>query len=92
MNQPYRCESEEVFQERLAVLQEYIRESNIDGVLDYYCPTSPVLYHVPSGIVHVVDANLSHEPEHLRQVIQQIIQEIMQENGGNYPQINYIYA
>lgn len=92
MNQPYKCESEEVFQARLAILKEYIRECNVDGVLDHYCPTSPVLYHAETGIAHVVDIGLSHDQEHMQRVIRQILQTIANENGHKHPVIEYIYA
>lgn len=92
MNQPYKCETDAVFQARLETLKEYIRESNLDGILDYYCPTSPVLHHLESNIVYIVDTNLSYNKEHMKQIVDEILQTIISENGGVYPVIEYIYA
>lgn len=91
-SQPYKCENEEIFQSRLATLKEYIQEANIDGVLDHYCPTSPVLYHVTKNAVYTVDPILSHDIEHFQRVCQDLLRLITEENGGQIPIIHHVYA
>lgn len=88
--QPYKCESEEIFQERLAKLQEYLDESNVDGILDLYCPTSPVLYHVPANKIYAVDPNHSMDPSQFSKAIHDILHLIRIEKPEDFPEIHYL--
>jgi hypothetical protein len=90
--QPYKCESEEIFQTKLAILQEYIREGNLDGVLDHCCPTSPVLYHVTENAVYIAESNLSQDPSNFQRLCQNILSTIIEENQGQIPHVHYIYV
>lgn len=89
-NQPYLCETREEFSEKLALLKSYISESNVDGIIDNYCNTSPVLYDVSSDIVYIVDCNLSFEPTILQEIIRDILQKITSQKGY-LPNTVYIY-
>jgi hypothetical protein len=88
--QPYKCESEEIFQERLAKLQEYMNEANIDGIMDIYCPTSPVLYHVTANKIYVVDSNRSNDPSQFSKTIADILHLIRMEKIEDFPEIHYL--
>ncbi len=90
--QPYKCLTEDEFQTKLSILQEYMRESNLDGTLDYYCPTSPVLHRVDTNEVYIVDKNLSSDREHFSNVIEELLRQVTEDCHGQIPTIHYIYA
>ncbi len=91
MDPDYKCDTQEDFDRKLALVHEVLQADNADGLLDPYCPTSIVLWQSWCNKAFIVDIQRSHDPDTFRQHISMTLHAVLEQTAGVMPEIEYIY-
>ena len=89
-SQPFKCNTQEEFEQKLAIVKQALAADNVDGLLDVYSGASIVLWQTYNNQLVIVNPERSHETSMFDQHLNLILQAIAYESNGVIPPVTYI--